>query len=507
MDYSQLPQQIIEVILTPTNLVLLAIGTFSGILVGAIPGLSGGMALTLLVSFTYGWGTEQAMSLIVGSWVGVVYGGSWSATLLNMPGAPSAIATSFDGYPLSRQGKGGQAIGLATIMSFIGGIFGLILLAVAAPAIKNIAMRFGAHEYFVLVLFGLTLVGSLGGKSLSRGILAAALGIFIGMIGMDPGSGIGRFTFGSTYLLGGVHFIPVLIGLFAISEVLFQLGKAHKVKVVTKIGRVLPELKTITQNIPLTIRSSFIGVFCGAIPGVGADIAALLSYGQAQKTVRKPSAPFGKGAYEGIVATESANNSCIGGTLIPMLSLGIPGDSSTAIVMGAMLLHGIRPGPMLMIENQSFYWLILVTMIFANIFMLVLGLTTIQYCARVVMVRKEILMPLIVMFAVVGAYSVQYNYIHVFVVVIFGVLGYLMKVFNYPVGPMVLGVILSPLLEMNFRRAVVISGNTIPDLLSDLVTRPISAILLFVLVLVMIAKTPLAASISSRLFKRFQKDA
>ncbi len=493
--------EIISTIFSPANLFLLAVGTLGGILVGAIPGLSGGMALALLASFTYAWGIEQALALMVGAWVGVVYGGSWSAILLNMPGAPSAIATTFDGYPLARQGKAGTAIGLATAMSFIGGLCGLFVLAIAAPPIKNIALRFGSHEYFVLVLVGLTLVGSLAGKHLSRGIVSASLGVIFGLVGMDFVYGFGRFTFSNPYLIGGIHFIPILIGLFCISEVLFQLGSFDAKQSIQNIGRVIPELKMVLKNIPLTIRSSLMGIFCGTIPGLGADLAALLSYEQAKQTVKRPSAEFGKGAYEGVIAAESANNACVGGTLIPMLTLGVPGDVSTAIMMGVMLMHGLRPGPLLMVEASEFYWLILFTMIAANFFMLIYGLTLVNLCARVVMVRKEILFPLIIVLAVVGSYTVEYNPIHMIFMLFFGILGYLMKLYSFPVGAMVLGVILAPLLDMSFRRAIVISGNSFSQFLTDLFTRPISLILLIILFLALLTKFQFIRNSFNRVFR------
>ncbi len=493
--------EVISIIFTPTNIALLAVGTLGGILIGAIPGLSGGMALSLLASFTYAWGIEEAVALMVGAWVGVTYGGSWSAILLNMPGAPSAIATGFDGYPLAKQGKAGSTIGMATFMSFIGGLFGLGVLAIAAPAITIIALRFGSHEYFVLTLVGLTLVGSLSGKYISRGILSASLGVLFGLIGMDPVYGFGRFTFGSAYLLGGIHFIPILIGLFCMSEVFFQMGQVVDAKAaIKKIGRILPGWKEVLKNIPLVIRSSILGVFCGTLPGVGADLAALLSYEQAKRTVKRPSSEFGKGAIEGVIAAESANNACIGGTLIPMLTLGIPGDSSTAIMMGVMLMHGLRPGPLLMVEAGEFYWLILYTMIAANFFMLLFGLTFVSLGSRVIMVRKEILMPLIIVLAVVGSFTVEYNPIHMIMMLSFGVLGYLMKLFNFPVGPMVLGVILAPLFEMNLRRAIIISGNNVPQLLTDLFTRPISLILLTVLFIVIMSKLTILQNIAKKAF-------
>ncbi|MCB1806387.1 MAG: tripartite tricarboxylate transporter permease, partial [Candidatus Competibacteraceae bacterium] len=299
--------------LDPSLLLLTAIGTAAGIYIGAIPGLSVTMAVSILISFTFSWDINDALALMVGIYMGGVYGGSRSAILLNIPGAPSAIATALDGYPLAQRGEAGAAIGLSTVMSVIGGFVGILVLAVAAPTIAEFALRFQPRDYLLLAILGILLVGSLSGESLAKGVFAGALGLLIGTVGLDPLTAEERFTFGVVELWNGISPIAVMIGLFGMSEALIQLHHLDKAAIKQNVSKIIPSWKLVRKFLPLSLQSSSIGVIIGALPGTGGDIAALLAYDQAKRVTKQPSRPFGEGAYEGLVAPESANNAAVGG--------------------------------------------------------------------------------------------------------------------------------------------------------------------------------------------------
>lgn len=472
----------------PILLFYLAAGTFAGIYIGAIPGLSVTMAVSLLISFTFSWDMLPAIALMIGINVGGVYGGSRSAILLNIPGAPAAVATTFDGYPLAQRGEAGMAIGTTVVQSFLGGIIGTLFLGFGAPAVASFALAFAPRDYLLLAIMGLMLVGSLGCESAARGIFTAAIGVFIGMIGIDMVTGQPRFTFGNVYLMNGVSYIVAMIGLFGMSEALYQLRDLSVYPVKQKVDKIVPGWKNVVKYMPLSIRTSLMGVLVGALPGTGGDLAALLAYDHARRTVKNPEVPFGKGAIEGLVAPESANNAAIGGAYIPMLTLGIPGDAVTAIIIGALYIHGLKPGPMFMTERPDIFWLMVGGMLIANVFLLIFGFTGIKLFAKIVEVPKQILMPAIIILSVVGAYSINNNIMDVYWMLGFGVVGYLFKLFKMPLGPMVLGVILSSLLEQNYRRAVSMVGNSIPAFLLDIVKHPISLVLLAAIVIMIVGQ-------------------
>lgn len=482
----------------PILLFYLAMGTFAGIYIGAIPGLSVTMAVSLLISFTFSWDLLPAIALIIGINVGGVYGGSRSAILLNIPGAPAAVATTFDGYPLAQRGEAGQAIGVTVVQSFIGGIIGTLFLGFGAPLVAEFALKFAPRDYMLLAIMGLMLVGSLGCESAARGIFAAAIGVFIGMIGIDMVTGQPRFTFGNVYLMGGVSYVVAMIGLFGMSEALYQLRDLSVYPVKQKVDKIIPGWKNVIKYMPLSFRTSLMGVLVGALPGTGGDLAALLAYDHARRTVKKPSAPFGKGAIEGLVAPESANNAAIGGAYIPMLTLGIPGDAVTAIIIGALTIHGLKPGPLFMTERPDIFWLMVGGMVIANLFLLIFGFTGIRLFAKIVEIPKQILMPAIIILSVVGAYSINNSIMDVYWMLGFGVAGYLFKIYKLPLGPVVLGVILSSLLEQNYRRAVSMAGNTISEFLVDIVTHPISLVLLIVIVVMIIGQVSSVRKLAKR---------
>jgi len=477
---------------------LVALGTFAGIYVGAIPGLSVTMAVSILISFTFAWDVYPALCLMVGIYMGGVYGGSRTAILLNIPGAPSAIATALDGYPLAQKGQAGEAIGLSTVMSFVGGFIGIGVLAVAAPFVSEFALTFQPRDYMLLAILGILLVGSLSGESLLKGVFAGALGLLIGAVGLDPLTAEERFTFGMVELWGGISFIAVMIGLFGVSEALTQLHYIDKAAVKQTIGRIVPSWRAVGKYLPLSLQTSSIGVIIGALPGTGGDIAALMAYDHAKRVTKKPEVPFGEGAAEGLVAPETANNAAVGGAFIPMLTLGIPGDAVTAIIIGAMFIHGLNPGPMLMIEQPQMFWFITGALVLANIFMLVFGLTGIRLFTKIVEMPRAVLIPLILLLSIVGAYAVNNSITDVYWMLMFGAFGYLLKTYGYQVGPVILGVILSRLIDENWRRAIISEQEDLGRLFMGILTSPLSLVLFGAVVFIFISQTPLWTGLRAR---------
>ena len=455
--------------LDPSLLMLTAAGTLAGIYIGAIPGLSVTMAASILISFTFAWEVNAALALIAGVFTGGVYGGSRSAILLNIPGAPAAIASAIDGYPLARRGEAGVAIGLSTVMSVLGGFIGVIALAVAAPVISEFALLFAPRDYLLLAVMGLLLVGTLSGESLAKGLFAGALGIALGMVGLDPMTAEGRFTLGTVQLMAGIPYVAAMIGFFGVSEALVQLHNLRVKPVKQDVSRIIPPWHLVRKYLPLSLRSSLIGVVIGALPGTGGDIAALMAYDQAKRTVKNPSRPFGEGAYEGLIAPESANNAAVGGAYVPMLTLGIPGDAVTAVIIGALFIHGLKPGPMLMIETPHLFWFTVGNLTLANIFLLVFGLTGIRAFAKLVECPPAVLIPLILVLSVVGTYAIQNSVVDVYFMLGFGVFGYLLKMYGFQVGPVVLGMILGPMIDVSLRRGVISVGDDLGFLLEEAV--------------------------------------
>ena len=451
--------------LDPSLLGLVALGTFAGVYVGAIPGLSVTMAVSILISFTFSWEVQPALCLMVGIYMGGVYGGSRTAILLNIPGAPSAIATALDGYPLAQRGEAGEAIGLSTVMSFLGGLVGIAVLALAAPSVSEFALTFQPRDDMLLAVLGILLVGSLSGESLVKGVFAGALGLLIGSVGLDPLTAEERFTFGIVELWGGISFVAVMIGMFGVAEALVQLHHVDKAAVKQRIGRVVPAWSAVRRHLPLSLQTSAIGVVIGALPGTGGDIAALMAYDHAKRVTREPEVPFGQGAREGLVAPETANNAAVGGAFIPMITLGIPGDAVTAIIIGALFIHGLNPGPMLMIDRPEMFWFIVGALMAANVFMLVFGLTGIRLFTRIVEMPRAVLIPLILLLSIVGAYAVNNAIADVYWMLGFGVLGYFLKTYGYQVGPVILGVILSRLIDENWRRAIISEQESLGGLM------------------------------------------
>lgn len=472
----------------PVMLFALAAGTCAGVYVGAIPGLTGTMAVSLLVSLTFGWTTHISLAAMIGVYIGAVYGGSRSAILLNIPGAPAAVATGFDGYPLAQKGQAAKAIGVATTQSVVGGLIGVLALAIFTPLVSQIAINFSPMDYFMLAIMGLLMIGALGGGSMVRGMMSACIGILLGRVGLDNMSGLARFTFGNTDLLAGIPSVVAMIGLYGFSEALIQMKDRNFNVVKQDVSRIVPEFKTVIKHMGLTVRCSIIGTIVGALPGAGGTVAALLAYDHARQTVKNPEVPFGEGAIEGIVAPESSNNAAVGGAFIPMLTLGVPGDAVTAIIMSALVVHGMNPGPLLMANSRDLFYIVVSLCFIGNLFLLLFGLTGIKIFAKFVEIPKGRLFPIIVILAITGAYVTNNLLVHIAWMMLFGFLGYLLKKFGYPTSPMVLGIVLGSLLETNLRNAL-ITFRGVGGCIQSIFTRPISLVLFLVILWTIVSRT------------------
>ena len=441
----------------PSSLVATAIGALLGLVVGMIPGMTISTGIIIVLPLTFVLDPAVSIALLLGLYVGGMMGGSFSAILLNIPGTPSASATAVDGYPLALRGEAGRAMGISIVAGFAGGMFSFLCLYFIAPNLAEVALQFQAPDLFSLVLFGLTVICSFAARSLVKGLLSAVLGLLIITVGQDPVMGTARFTFGDANALAGIHFLTALIGLFAIPQLIDNLrpGALHggSGRPATSFGAVLPrraDLKTI--RLPTAI-GSLTGTFLGILPGVGGPIAAFISYDYARKASRRPEA-FGSGSLEGVAAPESANNAVTGGALIPMMTLGIPGDPVTAILIGALLVHGLAPGPLLFLERGDFAYGVIFSFFWANIFNLVIALAGLRLLVKLLATPKTLLMPLIAILCVVGSYSLRNSFFDVYVMFGFGLLGLAMRWLDMPVVPMLLALVLGGQLEEHLRVAL-----------------------------------------------------
>jgi putative tricarboxylic transport membrane protein len=463
-------------------LLIIAEGVMTGIIVGVLPGLSATLGVALVSPLTFAMDPLPGIMLLLGIYVGAVYGGSISAILLGIPGTPAAVATVFDGNMMAKKGEGGLAIGIATLSSFFGGIISVLVLALVSKPIGILGLAFGEREYFALGIFALAAVAHFSGKSLPKGLLAAGIGVFLATIGIDEIHGIPRFTFGNSNLLGGIPYMPVMIGMFAIPEILMNIEALSSIR--PKIPRIEKILSapSLLRNLRLPIfRSSGVGVIVGAVPGTGADIAAIISYSQGRNLSEHPEL-FGTGYPEGVACPESANNAATGGTMISLLTLGIPGGAVTAIIMGAFMVHGLQPGPLLMSKQMGLVWELIVGMSVANVLMLVFGLTLAKFFARISRVPNYLLSPIILLLCFAGSFSLRNNMFDVYVMALSGIGGYVMIKTNIPRAPLIIGMILSGMVESNFARTVLLCGGDFFKFFT-----PISTVLLVLTILPFVA--------------------
>ncbi len=452
---------------------LVVMGVLGGIVIGSLPGLTATMGVAILLPFTFSMDSIPALSMLIGIYVGAIYGGSVSAILLKTPGTPASAATVFDGYEMAKQGRAKEALSMSAIASFVGGLISTIMLITISPLLASFALKFSAPEYFTLAIFGLTIIASISAKNVIKGFIAGFIGLFVATIGMDPITSAARIPFQSINLLNGFSVIPVLIGLFALAEAFIQLetilDARSEVGDVSGKGRI--NLHELRKTMPLMIKSALIGTFIGAIPGAGADIAAFVSYNEAKRSSKHPEL-FGTGIIEGVAAPEAGNNGVTGGALVPLLSLGVPGDAVAAILLGALIMKGIAPGPMLFVHNADLVYAIFSAMLVSNFLMLFFGLFGIRFFSKIVDIPKVLITPMIIVLSMVGSYSINNNVFDVGVTVGFGILGYFMVKVGIPQSPIVLAIILGPMAESNLRKSLLMYEGS----LIFLVTRPITIV-------------------------------
>jgi putative tricarboxylic transport membrane protein len=464
----------------PVNFLFLAVGVAAGIIVGALPGLTATMALALLVPFTFTMEPGMALMVLGGVYVGAIYGGCIAAILINTPGTPSAIATTFDGYPLTKKGKAEHALVTAAFSSGIGGIFGAIVLLLLTPLLAEVALKFGPPEYFWLAVFGLTIIATLSTGSMLKGLMGGAFGVLLSTIGIAPIGGDMRFTFGFHQLQAGVELIVALIGFFCIPEVLLMVErKFNRYGSVTykpQKGVAKSVILELLRKPVLLLRSSVIGCFVGIVPGAGGNIAALVSYNEAVRFAKNKS-KFGTGTIDGVAAAEAANNSEVGGSLVPLLSLGIPGAAPAAVILGALMLQGLRPGPELFSVFGGITYTFLISLIFANVVMFVLGFYGSRHIARLINLSPNLLAPMIVFLTVIGSFAIRNNMLDVSIMVFFGLVGYLTKKMGFHPGPICLGLILGPILENGLVQSMLL-GKATGSMFHVFFTRPISMVLI-----------------------------
>ena len=453
----------------------LVIGVTGGIVIGALPGLTATMGVAVLLPFTFGMEATRALVMLCGIYIGAIYGGSISAILLKTPGTPAAAATVLDGYELARKGEAAKALSVSAIASFVGGMVSTVMLITISPVLASFALRFGAPEYFALAVFGLSIIASISGKSPVKGLLAGMFGLLISTVGLDPVTSYPRFTFGQINLYNGFAIIPVLIGLFALAEAFVQMEKIFdKAQAIdTRFKHGMVSLKETISLLPLMIKSALIGTFIGAIPGAGADIAAFVTYNEARRSSKRGN-EFGTGCIEGVAAPEAGNNGVTGGAMVPLLTLGVPGDAVTAILLGALIIQGLQPGPLLFTKNADIVYGLFSSLLVGNVLILLFGLLGVRLFCRVVELPKRIIIPVIVTLSIVGAYSMNNSIFDVWVCIGFGIIGYIMQKVDMPSSPIILAVILGPMAESNLRRAVLMYQGSY----SFLWTRPIGVVFL-----------------------------
>ncbi len=471
-----------SVVLAWQNLVYCFLGVLMGTLVGVLPGLGPVAAMSLLFTATLHIPPVSGIIMLAGIYYGAQYGGSTTSILLNIPGEASTVVTCIDGYQMARQGRAGPALGISAFGSFIGGTVSILGLMLLAPPLANFAVRFGFTEYFSLMCLGLVMVSFLARGSMIKAMMMAAVGLFLGTVGMDIMVGKPKFTFGLDLLMDGVGLIPVVMGLFGISEVMLNLEESfHQEIFKAKISHLLPNLKDWKDSILPIFRGSFLGFFLGILPGGGAFVSSFTSYAVEKRFSKHPER-FGTGAIEGVAGPESANNAGAGGAFIPLLTLGIPSNAVMALLLGLLLTHGVQVGPLLLKNHGDIFWGVVASMYIGNAMLLVLNLPLIGIWIKILKVPYQILFPLILLFCVIGSYSLNYSTDDVLLMIFFGIVGYLLKKFDYDAAPLILALVLGPMMENSLRQSLLVSQGSF----LIFVTHPISATLLGLTVLLLV---------------------
>ena len=472
-----------SVALQPVNLFYCFVGVFIGTLVGVLPGIGPVGAMSLLLPTTFKATPEAAIIMLAGIYYGAMYGGSTTSILVNIPGEAASVVTCLDGYQMARQGRAGPALGIAAFCSFIAGTLSILGLMFLAPPLSQLALRFGPPEYFTLMILGLTILIYLAHGSMPKALIMAAFGLVLGLIGLDSINARPRFTFGKMELIDGVGLVPIVMGLFGISEVLLNIEQIVQRDILkARVKGLLPTAKDWKDSTGPIARGSLMGFFIGILPGGGAVISSFISYA-VEKRLSKHPERFGTGTIEGVAGPESANNAATGGAFIPLMTLGIPPNVIMAMLLGALMIHGVTPGPLMMKQNPNVFWGVIVSMYIGNIMLLILNLPLITIWVQVLNVPYKILFPLILLFCLIGVYTVMNSVFDIYIMLFFGVMGYLMKKFGYEGAPLVLAFVLGPLMENNLRKSLIISQGDF----SIFFVRPLAAASLIIALLLLIS--------------------
>ncbi|AXH13800.1 tripartite tricarboxylate transporter TctA [Malaciobacter mytili LMG 24559] len=473
------------------NILMVIIGCFAGTIIGMLPGLGPISAIALMIPITYGMDPSSGLILIAGVYYGAVFGGSTSSILINAPGVAGTVASSFDGYPLSKKGQAGKALAIAAYSSFSGGTIAAIFLLIAAPILANISLSFQSSDYFAMMLLGLTAVAAFSGRgNFLKASIMTIFGIMLSTIGIDSDSGIPRFTFGRLDLIDGISFLLLAMAAFALSEAMMNIlenkrtNKDEETKLKNELGSLKLQKNEIRQIAPTIARSSILGFFVGILPGAGATIASFLAYGMERSFAsKKEKQKFGNGSLQGLAGPESANNAASSGSFVPLLTLGIPGSGTTAVILGALISYGIQPGPTLYIDNPILFWSVIISMYIGNLVLLILNLPLIPYIAKILTLPKQLLLPLIIFFSLIGVYLVTFNNFDIYIMTLFAVVALFLRILDFPMAPMILGFILGKMIEDNLRRSLTISDGSI----SFLWERPITLSLLIIIIVIILS--------------------
>jgi putative tricarboxylic transport membrane protein len=482
-----------SVVLEPTNLLYCLIGVVVGMLVGVLPGLGPAATIAILLPITFGIEPVTAIIMLAGIFYGAQYGGTITSVLLKLPGEASSVVTVFDGHALARQGKAGTALGIAAIGSFVGGTISIVALTFLAPVVAGFALDFGPPEYTALALLGILLVSTVSTGGKLKAIIAACVGLLLATVGRDAFTGGERFTFGNLNLADGLDFVPIAMGLFGLGEILYNLEERHTtVSLPAKVANVWPSRKDLRQSSGAIGRGSVLGFVLGILPGGGATLASLAAYAMEKKRSKTPER-FGRGAVEGVAAPETANNAAATSSFIPLLTLGIPANGTMAVILGALLLQGVNVGPRLVEDDPELFWGVVNSMYIGNILLLIMSIPLVGLFVKILRVRPAILAPITVLITLIGVYTVNNSVFDIVLVIVFGVLGYLMKKLGFDPGPLVLAFVLGTLLEDSLRRSLIIFDGDA----TGFVTRPISGVLLAVFLLVVLLP-PVRAALTRR---------
>jgi putative tricarboxylic transport membrane protein len=478
--------------LQPLNLLMVFVGCFAGTFIGMLPGLGPISAIALMIPITYGFDPATGLILMAGVYYGAVFGGSTSAILINAPGIAGTVATAFDGYPLARQGQAGKALAIAAYSSFSGGTIAAVFLLLAAPALASVALSFQSSDYFALMVMGLTAVSAFAGKGQRiKAVMMVIFGLMLSTVGTDPTAGVQRFTFGSMNLFDGISFLLIAMATFALSEALMAVLQGKQLSDPSRQGSAIGgksslrlTRKEARQIAPTIGRSSVLGFVMGVLPGSGATIASFLAWGMERNFVpQAEKEKFGKGSLNGLAAPETANNAASSGSFVPLLTLGIPGSGTTAVILGALVSYGIEPGPQLFRENPEVFWSVIVSMYIGNVILLILNLPLIPYIAKLLALPRQILVPLILFFSLIGVYLVSFNTFDIHMMVAFAAAAIVLRLLGFPMAPMILAFVLGDLMEDNLRRALALSDGSIAFLWERSLTLAIMLVTLLLVVL------------------------